>query len=92
MSLIKNRLGLDLACIIIFGQEQWLGDGTVVIDGKVLAVEEVVDYRLGSSTRGRPRTRGGVLVRARVSWLMGLCSVGLRRSSSRDCAPCKAEP
>ena len=63
----KTGWGLTSPVFLIFGQEQWLGDGTVVIDGKVLAVEEVVDYRLGSSTRGRPRTRGGVLVRARVS-------------------------
>ena len=61
-------------------------DGRVKVDGKCKTAEEMEQYREGSSTRTRARTRGGAVVRAKDS-LLHWCAWFLHKHVSvHNCA------
>ena len=50
-------------------EEIHYGDGSVMVDGKMKSADQMEEYRQGTSTRTRSRTRGGAVVRAKDSVL-----------------------
>ena len=54
---------------ILWSQETWFPDGSVLCDGKMMRVEQIEQYRLSGSSRDRARKRGGTIVRATDSWI-----------------------